>query len=157
MSEEKNKGGRPRKLESPIALLDYFKQYVKEEFAKPILVTDWVGKDSIEVQRQKYVSLTMQGFNCWLFERNIIHGINDYITNKDGEYNEFSEIITYIKDFIFNHNFKGASVNELNPNLIARQLSIKETSEVSVDAKVTNTNLTPEQAKKLAKDLDSEY
>lgn len=128
--------GQPKKIESPEKLLKYFIKFVKQEKSNPILVDDWVGKDAIHVVKKKYVALTMEGFNCWLFENGIIHGINDYITNKNGVYDEFSEIIAHIKGFIYSHNFKGASVNELNANLIARQLGIKEATSVDVNNNV---------------------
>ena len=130
--EEKSKGGCPRKIESPEKLAEYFVSYVKHERDNPILVDDYVGKDAIPVTRKKYVALTMEGFNCWLFERGIIASIKDYITNKDGIYNEFSDIVTHIRAYIFHNNFKGASVNELNANLIARQLGIRDTVDTDI-------------------------
>ena len=135
--------GQPKKIQSPEKLLEYFTQFVKDERENPILVDDWVGKDAEHVVRKKYVALTMEGFNCWLFENGIIHGINDYITNRDGVYDEFSDIIAHIRAFIYQNNFKGASVNELNPNLVARQLGIKEATSVDVNNNVKILNIDP--------------
>jgi hypothetical protein len=114
-----------------------------QERENPIKVTDWVGKDAVEVVKEKYCALSMEGFSVYLFEQGVINSIHDYVRNKDGYYDQFSQIIAHIKDFIYNNNFKGASVNELNPNLIARQLGIKEASTVDVTNNVSILSIDP--------------
>lgn len=57
---------------------------------------------------------------------------SDY-KSKDG----FSDIITRVEGIIFQQKFEGASADLLNPNIIARELGLKEKSEVELKGNLT--------------------
>ena len=148
--------GLHKTIESPEKLLEYFNQYKKNEEENRLFKIEYVGREGTRVDTPLHYPLTMEGFKTWLFMNSIIADLSDYVKNKDNRYDDFAPIITHIKNFIFAHNFKGASVQLLNPNLIARQLGIKDQSDItSGNEKISNNlTLTAEQAKQIAKDLD---
>ncbi len=62
---------------------------------------------------------------------------HDYADNKDGRYKDFIDITTRIKEILRTQKFEGAAAGFLNPNIIARDLGLKEKTE----NENTNTNL----------------
>lgn len=125
--------GIHKKIESPEKLLEYFRQYKDYEENNRLHKIEYVGREGMRVETPLHYPLSMEAFKSWLFVNGIISDLSDYVKNKDGRYSDFTPIITHIKEFIFAHNFKGASVQLLNPNLIARQLGIKEQTDVTSD------------------------
>lgn len=65
---------------------------------------------------------------------------------------DFSLVITRIEEIIYTHKFEGAAVGAFNANIIARDLGLKDKSEVETHN--TTLNLTPEQTKKIESNLD---
>lgn len=135
--------GRPRKIKNPKILWDLFTEYVAFKKGTPIKVVDFVGAQAIEVERVKYVAITMEGFSTWLFDKGVINYVFDYIKNKDGMYDAYSPTVARIKDAIFANNFEGASVGELKEQLIIRQLSIKENTSIDTTANVNILSIDP--------------
>ena len=45
--------GKPKYIETPEILWKHFEEYKKETKSKPFLVKDWVGKDALDVYREK--------------------------------------------------------------------------------------------------------
>ena len=60
--------GKQKYIETPKKLWELFVAYKKEVKENPIIVKDWVGKDSDEVYREKEKPLTMVGFECYVME-----------------------------------------------------------------------------------------
>ena len=89
--------GRPKNIESPEKLKEYFLLYQEETKKNPFIVKDWVGKDATDVYREKERPLTIDGFECWLSENGIIEDLGDYLKNKDNRYEDFAPICSYIK------------------------------------------------------------
>lgn len=55
--------------------------------------------------------------------------------------NDFSTVIKNIETVIYNQKFQGASADLLNANIIARELGLKDTSEIKHDVDVTVTDI----------------
>lgn len=125
--------GIHKKIESPEKLLEYFREYKEHEEKNRLHKIEYVGREGMRVETPLHYPLSMEGFKSWLFMNGIISDLSDYVKNKGERYDNFAPIVTHIKEFIFAHNFKGASVQLLNPNLIARQLGIKEQADVTSD------------------------
>jgi hypothetical protein len=117
-------------IETPEKLLSLFKEYVKHETENPMYKTEYVGKDGRQELTPLLTPITFEGFECYLFEREIINDLGDYSSNKDGRYTEYATIIAYIQKFCFVNNFKGASVKLFDPNLIARKLGIMDNQKI---------------------------
>jgi hypothetical protein len=134
--------GKNKYIESPEKLLEYFKQYKKFEEDNRLFKREYVGKEGREVDTPLHYPITMEAFETWLFNNDIIQTLSDYISNKNKAYGDYSAILTHIKKEIFAHNFRGASVQLLNPSLIARQLGIKDQQDVTSDNKPLESNKT---------------
>lgn len=113
-------------IESPEKLLELFKEYVKHESDNPMYKVDYVGKEGRLEKTPVETPITFEGFEVYLFQKEIINDLGDYASNKGGNYDEYSTIIAYIRKHCFVHNFKGAAVKLFDPNLIARKLGLKE-------------------------------
>ena len=129
---------KPKLIETPEILLELFKDYVKHESENPMYRIDYVGKDGKQVKTPLETPITFDGFEVYLFQKGIINDLGDYASNKDGRYSDYATIIAYIRKHCYIHNFKGAAVKLFDPNLIARKLGIKDSSDVTTNGESIN-------------------
>ena len=130
--------GRPKSIESPEKLYEYFLAYKNEIKSKPFIIKDWVGKDSTPVYREKEKPLTMEGFECWLFDADIISDLSRYMANTDNKYEEFSAICTHIKKRIREDQISGGMSGMYNPSITQRLNSLTEKSDVTSNGETVN-------------------
>ena len=123
---------KPKKIESPEVLWQHFLDYVEYERKNPLYKREYVGRNGQEVDTPLQVPITFEGFECYLWDLGIISHLSDYSANTNGNYDEYSTIITRIKQNCFVHNFKGASVGVFNHNIIARKLGLIDKQENNV-------------------------
>lgn len=112
--------GSHKKIETPEKMWElfcYYKEWAKD---KPFLQHDFVGKDGDSVYRKKERCLTMEGFENWLEDNEIINDIGDYISNKDGRYNEFTTICSRIRRVIKQDQIEGGMAGIYNPSITQR-------------------------------------
>ena len=129
---------KPKLIETPEKLLELFKEYVKHESENPMHRIDYVGKDGKQVKTPLETPVTFDGFEVYLFQKGIISDLGHYSRNKDERYSEYVPIIAYIRKHCYIHNFKGAAVKLFDPNLIARKLGIKDSSDVTTNGESIN-------------------
>jgi hypothetical protein len=129
---------KPKLIETPERLLELFKDYVKHESENPMYRVDYVGKEGKQVKTPLETPITFDGFEVYLFQNEIISDLGHYSCNKDGRYLEYVPIIAYIRKHCYIHNFKGAAVKLFDPNLIARKLGIKDSSDVTTNGESIN-------------------
>lgn len=120
-------------IETPEKMWDYFCEYVKHERDNPMYKVEYVGRDGNAVRTPLETPITFEGFECWLADKNIIKDLGEYSANTNGNYSDYSTIITRIRQNCFVHNFKGASVGLFNANLIAKKLGLIEKTEAQVN------------------------
>jgi hypothetical protein len=94
---------------------------------------DYKGKDIEEVKIPTSVPYTIKGMCIFL-------GVNEkYFNNFERELNEspeandFRYIINTIKDIIYTQKFEGAVVGTYNSNIIARDLGLREKTDITSD------------------------
>jgi hypothetical protein len=129
---------KPKLIETPEKLLQLFKEYVKHESENPMYRVDYVGKEGKQVKTPLETPITFDGFEVYLFQNEIISDLGHYSCNKDERYSEYVPIIAYIRKHCYIHNFKGAAVKLFDPNLIARKLGIKDSSDVTTNGESIN-------------------
>jgi hypothetical protein len=112
--------GRPKNIETPEKMWEYFEAYKKEAKAKPIKVQDFVGKDGNEVYRERERPLTMEGFENWCFNQGIINDLGDYFSNRNDAYTDFSAICRAIKREIREDQISGGMAGIYNPSITQR-------------------------------------
>jgi hypothetical protein len=108
---------RPNKIQTPEQLSEIFEAYKKEIKSKPFLVKDYVGKDGMEVFREKEKPLTIEGLNTYCFKQGIIHGLDDYFLNRNNRYKRFSTICRAIKQEIRQDQIEGGMAGMYNPSI----------------------------------------
>ena len=129
---------KPKLIETPEKLLELFKEYVKHESENPMHRIEYVGKEGKQVKTPLETPVTFDGFEVYLFQKGIISDLGHYSRNKDERYSEYVPIIAYIRKHCYIHNFKGAAVKLFDPNLIARKLGIKDSSDVTTNGESIN-------------------
>jgi hypothetical protein len=128
--------GRPRAIESPEKLWEYFlsyKDYVKNN---PIKVHDFVGKDGISVYREKEKPLTLEGFECYLFDNNIINDLGHYFSNLNNKYADFLPICSHIRKVIRMDQICGGMAGIYNPSITQRLNNLVEKQETKIEGEV---------------------
>lgn len=129
----KRKVGRPKRFSEPAKLYEAFNQYVQHVKSRPIIVKDWVGGKGVEVYREKERPLTMEGFSLFCWERKICGDVWDYFTNAGGVYNDFSDILTRIKQQIRDDQITGGMAGIYNPSITARLNGLTEKTETKTE------------------------
>jgi len=128
-------------IESPEILWQHFEAYKKNIKAKPFKVKDWVGKDGIQIDREKERPLTTEGFEMFCFENDIIADLGHYFANTDNKYSEFCTICSRIKQAIRQDQIEGGMAGMYNPSITQRLNSLTEKSEQVVEVKNYDVSL----------------
>lgn len=125
--------GRFKLISTPEIMYELFCDYKKHEKANPIKVKDWVGKDAIQVEREKERPLTMEGFE------NYVAGLPDmplsleqYFSNTDNAYSDFLAICSRIRREIRQDQIAGGMAGIYNPSITQRLNGLVEKSEQKV-------------------------
>jgi hypothetical protein len=124
--------GKHKYIETPEKMWELFCEYRKEKKANPILVQDFVGKDGFEVNRKKERPLTMEGFEVWCFENDIISDLSKYFANTDNKYSEYCAICHTIRKTIRTDQIEGGMSGIYNPSITQRLNGLTDKSEMTV-------------------------
>ena len=127
--------GKPKYIESPQKLWDLFVDYKKQVKDNPIIVKDWVGKDSEQVYREKEKPLTMVGFECYVCDNTNISypDLTVYFEGKEESYKNYFPISSRIKAEILNDQLTGGMVMIYSQSLTARVNNISDKQEIKHD------------------------
>lgn len=127
--------GKHKYIETPEILWEHFLSYKKEVKNNPILVHDFVGKDALDVRKEKERPLTIDGFECWCYDNGIISHLSDYFANSDNKYSEYSTICSHIKKAVRTDQIEGGMAGIYNPSITQRLNNLVEKTQT--DVKVT--------------------
>lgn len=130
-----------KNIESPEKLWELFELYRTETKANPFKVKDWVGKDGDQVEREKERPLTMEGFELFCFEKNIISDLSHYFCNLDNRYADFIAICSRIRKAIRADQIEGGMAGMYNPSITQRLNGLTEKSEQTVEVKTFDVSL----------------
>lgn len=128
---------RDKLIESPEKMLELFEAYKKEVKENPFEVKDWVGKDGDEVFREKEKPLTMEGFECHVFNQGLNGELSHYFSNKDERYTDYVAICSRIRKEIRRDQIEGGMASIYNPSITQRLNGLTEKTE----NKNENTNI----------------
>lgn len=144
-------------IETPEDLWDYFKGYRKELEENPINIVEQKkgnstfkitagaeGKVNFEAPSDIVLlphkrPLTLEGFENWCADNDIINDLGDYFKNKDQRYTEYAPICLRIKRTIRQDQIEGGMVGIYNPSITQRLNNLVE--KVETDNKTTFTGL----------------
>jgi len=118
-------------IETPEILWKYFLDYKEFTKAKPIKVKDWVGKDADEVHREKEKPLTIEGFENYLEDQEIINDLSNYFANSNNSYSKYSTICSRIKRNVRQDQIEGGMAGIYNPSITQRLNGLVDKKEVT--------------------------
>ena len=127
--------GKKKYIETPELLWYYFLQYRKHVKGNPIIVKDWVGKDATDVYREKEKPLTIDGFECWCYDQEIISDLSQYFANTEQRYSEYQTICSRIRKAVRTDQIEGGMAGIYNPSITQRLNNLVEKTQT--DVKVT--------------------
>lgn len=123
--------GKNKYIETPEKMWELFLAYKKSVKENPIIVKDWVGKEADQVYREKEKPLTIDGFECWCYDNDIINDLSNYFANSDNKYSEYSTICSRIRKAVRTDQIEGGMVGIYNPSITQRLNGLVDKSEVT--------------------------
>jgi hypothetical protein len=125
--------GRYKLIESPEKMWQLFCDYKAKAKSSPILVQDFVGKDGTEVKRERERPLTMEGFECFVWDEGVVEGVEQYFSNRDGRYSDFVGICTRIRRAIREDQISGGMAGIYNPSITQRLNNLVEKTDTKTE------------------------
>lgn len=133
--------GLHKAIESPDKLWDYFISYKDYVKSNPILVKDWVGKDGVEVYKEKERPLTIEGFENYLEDKGIISHLSDYFANTQDRYSDFTTICSRIRRNVRADQIEGGMSGIYNPSITQRLNGLVDKKETEHKGSINIPNL----------------
>ena len=156
--------GRKPKFENPEDLIKVFNDWLEVMKDKKWIKQDFIKSgeragEIIELEIQ--TPLTLQGFCLFAgvnttYFYDFIEGLKSMKDREKAE--EFSKIITHIRETITEQKLQGAMVGAFNPMIVARIEGLKDKQEIEQTGQANiNINLNKDDIKKIADSLDKDY
>jgi hypothetical protein len=129
-------------IETPEKMWELFEQYKTYTKSKPILVQDFVGKDGDEVNRKKERPLTIDGFECWCYDNDIISDLSQYFANTEQRYSEYQTICSRIRKAVRTDQIEGGMSGIYNSSITQRLNGLTDKTQVenSGEVKIITAN-----------------
>lgn len=122
--------GKTKYIETPEKMWEYFEAYRIKVKSNPILVQDFVGKDGDEVNRKKERPLTLEGFELYCYDNDIISDLSHYFANLDNRYSDYVAICSRIRKTIKDDQIQGGMAGIYNPSITQRLNGLTDKSEI---------------------------
>lgn len=135
----RSKHGRDKIFETPAILWEACEEYFEKTESRKWIRKDWVGKDAMEVKRETETPFTLTGLFVFL---EIDRKTWDLYRLRE----EFIPVTTRVEQIMYTQKFEGASVGAFNANIIARDLGLREQTDVNVsDSRKSAEELFPSE------------
>lgn len=125
-------------IETPEKMWELFEAYRKEVKSNPRKKHVFVGKDGVSDYELLERPLTLEGFECYCYDNEIISDLSDYFANKDGRYSEYAAICSRIRKTIKDDQIQGGMVGQYNPSITQRLNGLTDKSEVKTDVNINS-------------------
>lgn len=116
-------------IATPEKMWELFQAYVKQVKSSPFKVKDWVGKDGDQVYREKEKPLTMEGFECYVFDQGLNGELSHYFSNKEERYSSYVAVCSRIRKAIRHDQIEGGMAGMYNPSITQRLNGLVEKTE----------------------------
>jgi hypothetical protein len=133
--------GRHLIFSSPEILWDAAKEYFEATDKRKWYKTDFKGKDNEQVLIPTDTPYTLTGLFIFLDTNK--QTWSDYRQRED-----FIDVITRIEQIMYTQKFEGAAVGAFTPNIIARDLGLKDSSDITTNGNDISTLILPDAMKK---------
>ena len=124
--------GKKKYIETPEKMWEYFETYKKWVKSNPIQVQDYVGKDAEMVYRTKERPLTIDGFECWCYDNEIISDLSQYFANTEQRYTDYQTICSRIRKAVRTDQIEGGMAGIYNPSITQRLNNLTEKTENTI-------------------------
>jgi hypothetical protein len=124
--------GKKKYIETPEKMWEYFETYKKWVKSNPIQVQDYVGKDAEMVYRTKERPLTIDGFECWCYDNQIISDLSQYFANTEQRYTDYQTICSRIRKAVRTDQIEGGMAGIYNPSITQRLNNLTEKTENTI-------------------------
>lgn len=124
--------GKNKYIETPEIMWEHFLAYKKQVKSNPIRVQDYVGKDAEMVYRDKEKPLTIDGFECWCYDNEIISDLSQYFANTEQRYTDYQTICSRIRKAVRTDQIEGGMSGIYNPSITQRLNNLVEKNETTV-------------------------
>lgn len=134
--KQRSKHGRDAIFSTPQMMLEAANEYFEYQSKRSWVKTDYKGKDNEMVEIPTSAPFTLTGLCIFL-------GVNTVYFNqfeKDCS-EDFSKVITYIREVIYTQKFEGAAVGAYNANIISRDLGLADRQDHTTDGKPLSNSL----------------
>jgi hypothetical protein len=121
-----------KNIETPEKMWEYFETYKKWVKSNPIQVQDYVGKDAEMVYRTKERPLTIDGFECWCYDNQIISDLSQYFANTEQRYTDYQTICSRIRKAVRTDQIEGGMAGIYNPSITQRLNNLTEKTENTI-------------------------
>ena len=134
--------GKHKYIETPQRLWELFIEYKATVINNPIKKHVFVGKDGQADWELRDRPLTIEGFENWLEDNDIIDNLSNYFANSNNAYSDYSTICSRIKRNVRANQIEGGMAGIFNHSITQRLNGLKEQTE--------NVNI----EKQIFKDID---
>jgi hypothetical protein len=124
-------------IESPEKMWELFEEYRTLTKQSPRYRTQFVGRDGVMVKEPLERPLTLEGFECHVFEKHEVLGIDQYFSNQNGAYEDYLGVCSRIRKVIRKDQIEGGMVGQYNPSITQRLNGLKENVEESGSKELT--------------------
>ena len=121
-----------KNIETPEKMWEYFETYKKWVKSNPIQVQDYVGKDAEMVYRTKERPLTIDGFECWCYDNEIISDLSQYFANTEQRYTDYQTICSRIRKAVRTDQIEGGMAGIYTPSITQRLNNLTEKTENTI-------------------------
>lgn len=119
-------------IETPEKMWEYFEAYKKEVKSNPRKRMVFVGKDGKKEYELLERPLTLEGFELYCFEKDIISDLSQYFANTEQRYTDYQTICSRIRKAIKDDQIQGGMVGQYNPSITQRLNGLTDKSEMTV-------------------------
>lgn len=146
----RSKHGRDKIFTTPDKMLEAAYEYFSWCDNNPLNEIDFRGSKIQEVKLPKMRAYTMHGLTCFLHVNTVYFNQFELsLKGKEDELSqEFSKVITHVREIIYNQKFTGAAAGFLNPNIIARDLGLSDKNEIRFPEGLEITSITTKVIRK---------
>ncbi len=129
--------GKRKLIETPEKLWELFKEYKEYVITNPRTIEKALQSGKIAKESLR-VPLTMEGFELFVFEKDLNSELSHYFSNKDMRYSDYVAICSRIKKAIRNDQIEGGMVGQYNPSITQRLNNLTEKTDITTDGKGIN-------------------
>jgi hypothetical protein len=127
--------GKNKYIETPEKMWELFEAYRKEVKNNPRHITDFYGKDGEERIKPLERPLTLEGFENYVSDLDIISDLSQYFANTEQRYTEYQTICSRIRRTIKQDQIEGGMVGQYNPSITQRLNGLVDKQELKLEAK----------------------